>query len=411
MGRGRPPPRPPPRPRNAVALGQSSTPRENDEWLADLYHNLASPAGYSSAAQLYKTARERDPSITFARVKRFLSTDEPYAQFCPPHRQPPGPLPPQLRIVTTVPGELVFVDILILGTWSRWNEGHVGIFVAVDHFSKYMLLYPMKSKSTDSILAALEDLVRRWPGRDVGARIQALSSDHEPALFSRAVGEWLKRKRIRLIEATSEAKAASAEAKNRSLRRKLVRHWVETNTRRWLDLLPLLEKQSNNEPKESIGGRSPASIFVDPDANWTAFLKNVAAMRENALPYTSAADKLPALRVGSLVRVSKPQRYRWKEADPSGSNWSAELFEVARIDTKRRIKMYQLKSLQGSELHGLFYRRELQAASHLDKSKSFRIRKILGYKGRGSRKLAKVLFIGWPEPEWIPASNVKRIAK
>ena len=84
-------------------------------------------------------------------------------------------------------------------------------------------------------------------------------------------------------------------------------------------------------------------------------------------------DKDPKFRVGDYVRISKYKNIFAKGYMP---NWSEEIFVVSKI--KNTVPWtYVINDLNGEEIIGTFYEKELQGTSHNE----FRIEKIIKRKG------------------------------
>ena len=84
-------------------------------------------------------------------------------------------------------------------------------------------------------------------------------------------------------------------------------------------------------------------------------------------------DKDPKFKVGNHVRISK---YKNIFAEQYTSNWSEEVFVVNKI--KSTVPWtYVINDLNGEEITGTFYEKELQKTN----KKEFRIEKVIKRKG------------------------------
>ena len=84
-------------------------------------------------------------------------------------------------------------------------------------------------------------------------------------------------------------------------------------------------------------------------------------------------DKDPKFKVGDHVRISKYKSIFAKEYTP---NWSEEIFVINKI--KNTVPWtYVISDLNGEEITGSFYEKELQKTSQ----KEFRIKKVIRRKG------------------------------
>ena len=93
-----------------------------------------------------------------------------------------------------------------------------------------------------------------------------------------------------------------------------------------------------------------------------------------------ANDKDPKFKVGDHVRISKYKNIFTKGCTP---NWSEEVFVVCKI--KNTVPWtYVINYLNGEEIVGTFYEKELQKTDQ----KEFRIEKVI--KGKGDK-----LYVKW----------------
>ena len=91
-------------------------------------------------------------------------------------------------------------------------------------------------------------------------------------------------------------------------------------------------------------------------------------------------DKDPKFKIGDQVRISK---YKNIFAKGYVSNWSEEIFIISKI--KNTVPWtYVLNDLNGEEIIGTFYEKELQAANEQE----FRVEKVL-------KKKVDKLYVEW----------------
>ena len=67
-------------------------------------------------------------------------------------------LPPTIKVRTAFPFDMVAADLLSLPN----SQGYVGCLVVVDHFSKWLVVVPVKNKQCNTVVTALRDRV--FPG-------------------------------------------------------------------------------------------------------------------------------------------------------------------------------------------------------------------------------------------------------
>ena len=84
-------------------------------------------------------------------------------------------------------------------------------------------------------------------------------------------------------------------------------------------------------------------------------------------------DKDPKFKIGDIVRISKYKNIFAKGCVP---NWSEEVFVIIKV--KKTVPLtYVISDLNGKEIVGTFYEKELQKTNQ----KEFRVEKVIKKKG------------------------------
>ena len=103
-------------------------------------------------------------------------------------------------------------------------------------------------------------------------------------------------------------------------------------------------------------------------------MKPIDVTSDSYAEYNEDSNKKdPKFKIGDHVRVSKDKNIFAKRYAP---NWSEEVFVVSKI--KNTVPWtYVISDLNGEEITGIFYEKELQKTSQ----EKFRIEKVLKRKG------------------------------
>ncbi|XP_071033089.1 uncharacterized protein [Parasteatoda tepidariorum] len=105
---------------------------------------------------------------------------------------------------------------------------------------------------------------------------------------------------------------------------------------------------------------------------------------------TKEKPKIPKLKIGDLVRISKKKLHFEKRYE---QNWSVELFKIYEIVPRSPVA-YKLKDLVDEEIKGTFYEAELQKV--ID-SGFYPVEKVLKKRKRRGLTEYFVKFLGYPE--------------
>ena len=154
----------------------------------------------------------------------------------------------------------------------------------------------------------------------------------------------------------NEGKSVVAERFIRTLKSKIYKYMTAISKNVYIDKLDDIVNEYNNTYHRTIK-MNPADV---KDNTYIDFEKEVN-------------DKDPKFKVGDYIRISKYKNIFAKGCMP---NWSEEVFIISKI--KNTVPWtYVINNLNGEEIIGRFYEKELQKTDQ----KEFRIEKVLKKKG------------------------------
>ena len=317
-----------------MALGLSPATAET---LQRLYYDQEAEGALGGVEDLYKLAQSLGYThITLKDCRLFLSNQPTYALYRRARLNYP-----HNKTVAWVPGHTVMVDLMICLDTAEENDGYKYIYVQVDIYSRYLYCFPMKDRTPESVIAAIEDMMSSVPWKQTGL----IYWDREGAFVSKKVKQFLKEKGIRPYYSRSETKSSMSERMIRYLRKKFGRWFSATHTKRWLERLPHIVSEYNNRV-HSVTKQRPLDTCVDP---------HVIAPIPEQIPSHSKARKLGIVK-GDYVRISVIRDKLSKEVGgrKNMKTWSPEVFQVWRVRTSTNEPMYYLRDLAGEKVHGGF---------------------------------------------------------
>ena len=163
--------------------------------------------------------------------------------------------------------------------------------------------------------------------------------DQGGEFYNHVFKKWLSDNDIIMYSTYNEGKSEVAERFIRTLKNKLYKHMTATGKNVYYDVLDDIVNEYNNT-KHSTIKMKPKHV---KDGN-----KSVYIDEHN--------EKSAAFNVGDRVRISKFKNIFAKGYTP---NWSREIFIINKINNTVPYT-YNLKDLNGEEIIGSFYDRELQ---------------------------------------------------
>ena len=221
------------------------------------------------------------------------------------------------------------VDLADMQSLSRKNKDIKYLLCAIDLYSKYAFVIPLKDKKGISIVNAFNKIIKqsnRKPNKiwvDQGGE------------FYNVFEKWLSDNDINMYSTYNEGKSVVAERFIRTLKNKLYKHMAATGKNVYYDVLDDVVNKYNNT-KHSTIKMKPIDV------------KRVYIDEHN--------EKDSRFKVGDRVRISKFKNIFAKGYAP---NWSSEIFVVDKINDAVPYT-YNLKDLNDEEIIGSFYDKELQ---------------------------------------------------
>ena len=241
---------------------------------------------------------------------------------------------------------------------SKFNKGFRFLLCAIDIFSKYAWVIPLKDKKGISIVNAFQIILK-----ESNRKPNKIWVDKGSEFYNSSFKKWLKENDIEMYSTNNEGKSVITERFIRTLKNKIYKYMTSVSKNVHIDKLDDIVKKYSNTDHTSIKMK-PADV---KDNTYIDFKKEVN-------------DKNPKFKVGDHVRISKYKNIFAKAYIP---NWSEEIFIIKKI--KNPVPWtYVLNDLNSEEIIGTFYENELQRTNQ----NKFRIEKII------KRKIDK-LYVKW----------------
>ena len=243
------------------------------------------------------------------------------------------------------------VDLADMQLLSKFNKRFRFLLCVIDIFSKYAWVVPLKDKKGISIVNAFQLILKESNGKP-----NKIWVDKGSKFYNNSFKKWLRDNNIEMYSTNNEGKSVIAERFIKILKNKIYKYMTSISKDVYIDKLDDIVKKYNNTYHTSIKIK-PVDV---KDNTYINFKKEVN-------------DKNPKFKVGDHVRISKHNNIFAKGYMP---NWSEEIFVISKI--KNTVPWtYVLNDLNGEEIIGILYEKELQATNQQE----FRVEKVLKRKG------------------------------
>ena len=229
----------------------------------------------------------------------------------------------------------------------KYNKGIKYLLCAIDLFSKYACVIPIKDKKGTSIVNAFKKIVSKGQRKP-----NKIWVDQGSEFCNQSFKDFLKTNNIEMYSIYNEGKSVVAERFIRTLNNKIFKHMTTISKNVYIDVLNDIVNKYNNTVHRTIK------------------IKPIDATNDSYIEYNEDSNKKgPKFKVGDHVRISKYKNIFAKGYVP---NWSGEVFIVNEI--KNTVPCtYTSNDLNGENVIGTFYEKEFQKTNQ----KEFRIEKIL----------------------------------
>ena len=225
------------------------------------------------------------------------------------------------------------VDLADMQSLSRKNKSIKYLLCAIDLYSKYAFVIPLKDKKGISVTNGFNKIIKQ-SNRKPNKMWIGQGGEFYNNLFKK----WLSDNDIIMYSTYNEGKSVVAERFIRTLKSKLYKHMTAIGKNVYYDVLDDAVNKYNNTKHSTIKMKP-----IDVGNN-----KGVYIDKHN--------DKRSRFKVGDRVRISKFKNIFAKGYTP---NWSSEIFIVDKVNDTVPYT-YNLKDLNDEEILGSFYDRELQ---------------------------------------------------
>lgn len=368
------------------------TPGQND-YLSQMYLNPRHPASFQSPADLYRAVRnEGRHKLTHSQIRTWIQTQEGYSKNKKVNRQFQ-----RNRVVVGGVDDQWDADLASFFSYAENNDQVKYLLVVVDIFSRYAWVRTLENKFARNISAAFEDILNE------GRKPDRLRTDAATDFTSSVFQQMCKKNRVRHFTTHGEKQANYVERLIQTLKARIYKYMTQLNTPRYVDVLQDFVHSYNNAYHSGIQ-MEPAYVnsMNEKKLWWQMYLPD--DFFTNTTP-PKPKKVIYQFNVEDTVRISYTisgfnRRYDQK--------WSSEIFKISERFNRYRIPIYKLTDLNGEVLKGTFYESEMQKV-HYNPEDTFKIEKVLKYKGRGRNRKALVKWLDWPSRfnSWIAESEIQ----
>ena len=315
---------------NDMAYGKSKDlvkRTQSDKVLRDKAFKIASDDGYQRglALMVYKFFDKKSKGSGIINESNYQLANELHKPIIKKFKK--------RKVYSSFRDNIWGVDLADMQSLSNYNKGVKYLLCAIDLFSKYAQVIPLKDKKGTSIVNALKKIISE------GTKPNKIWVDQGSEFYNQYFKDFLKINNIEMYSTFNEGKSVVAERFIRTLKNKFFKHMAAISKNVYFDVLDDIVNKYNNTVHRTIK------------------MKPINLTNDSVAEYNEESNKKsPKFKVGDHVRISKYKNIFAKGYVP---NWSEEIFVIKKV--KNTVPWtYVINGHNGEEITGSFYEKELQ---------------------------------------------------
>ena len=244
------------------------------------------------------------------------------------------------RIVSRYPGNILQMDLVEMGKFSRKNNRYKYILMVIDTFSKKLYAEPIKRKTGNETVQAIKTIFSKMEDPP-----QTIIFDEGREFINRGVKLLLRQYNIHSYSILTKRKASVVERVNKTIKSIIWRYFTEHNTKKWIDVLQDIVSNYNNTYHMTIK-MAPNQVTWD----------NRKIVFKNSFP--KIKDRIKCrLKLNSRVRI----RLNKNLFDKGFTiNWTKEIYTIYKVLQKNGVCWYKLVDQFGKKYKKGKYYYDLQ---------------------------------------------------
>lgn len=371
---------------------------END--ISNIYYNATKPAAYQGAEKIRLTLKDEGiNNIGIHKIRKWLQNQDDYSLQKPVRRRFK-----RAQVVVAGPDEQLDIDLMDMQSLAKTNDNVRFLLVAIDVFSRFAWVVPLKDKTGKNVEKALSIILN-------DNKFKKIRSDAGGDFKNKWIAKLLKDKNIYHHITLNETKANYVERFNKTLRSIIFRYLAKHRSGRYIDSLQDLVKSYNSTPHRSLKNIAPKDVNADNAANLWAYMylkprkKRRGVTKSIKKRNRSIKRSLFKYKIGQLVRISHLRRPFQRVYN---EQWSYEVFKIDRRFQMQGIPLYKIVDLMEFRILGSLYQSEVQPVNKSEDA-LWEIEKIIKKRKKNKHIQYFVKWLGYSDRfnSWVDEADVQ----
>lgn len=302
--------------------------------IKGIYDNASEPSAFSGAQKIYLALKQngRD-KVGIHKIRKWLQTQDYYSLMKPVRRHFK-----RAKVVVSGRNEQLDIDLADMQSLSKRNDNIKYLLVAIDVFSRYAWVRPLKDKTSKEVTKALLEILKH-------VKPKKIRSDGGAEFQNKLIKNVFSDNQIYHHTSLNEVKANYVERFNKTLKTMIYRYMAKYRSDRYIDILQDLVKSYNKTPHRSLGNIAPNDVNKKNEANLWAYMYLKPNIKKNKKVNGSKRKgkkkikQLYKYKIGQIVRIS---HQRGPFTRVYNEQWSYEVFKISRRFQIQYLPLYRL---------------------------------------------------------------------
>lgn len=361
--------------------------------MEQIYSDLTNSGALASVDKLYKAVKHL--KITKSAVRQFLTGKDSYTLLATRSNKYR-----KRKFIVSGPGVTLCLDMAYLHQYKKSNDNISHLLFAIDMYSRYLRVIPVKSLKSIHVIPVLKQLLE-----ESIYEYKNIASDMGVEFFGKAPQKFFKDYGVHSYTTYNrDVKISIVERSIRTIKQKVVKYIIHNNTESYLQHLETFVDTYNTTPHRGLRFHTPLQIHLMSDAHK---LIEFSKLLYKSSPAPKKRSFPNLISIGSHVRLKRLSASQFAFNKSTYLQNTREIFVVSDIVKTHNPVTYKIKDLNNEEISGVFYREELFLVKPIDK---FAI-EILKQRTRKNKKEYLVKYLNYPTslPEWKKASELIKL--
>ena len=306
-------------------------------------------SNYAGADKIYRLLKSENQTITRVQIDDVIKDQLTYQLHKKQTKKVMG------HIVAFHPNDIWLMDLSDMSNLATKNKNYKWILLMIDVFTRKAYAKPLKNKLGDTILEAFDTMTS-----EIGSTPYELISDNGTEFTNNNFQNFITKHKITHVmsEPNYHPTLGMIDRLTRTLKESMYKYFTANNTANWIDYLPELIENYNNNPNRGIFNITP---------NNAEDMKDM--IRElNTLKFKCENNLVRRFKVGDNVRTKLKKAIFEKGYSRIWSVSTHKIISIQGINaTLDNDNMYKMNDLQKVTSHDIDIPVEIPEVEHVNR--------------------------------------------